>query len=254
MDSGGAPQGVHRGHCSDEGDDLGIDRWTAHPRPAGKLGPVLAKRRRCHRRTVSGVTIRRGCLHPAQTLASQTQRRRSVVRSLGRVAVLLYTASWWRKARFSRASWRWPPQRNGRSRSRWSRRVIIELGFSPDQSRQVNHWPDRVLAKDKVPHPIECQKSAVPLIGGARDHGRRGLLARRRLGRSPSGSSANCRRPSFNLRSTRMSTGQRLLKAIEQKIAGQEIQRIEVEARPTPVSEMPRMGAPNRPWRARSGE
>jgi hypothetical protein len=32
---------------------------------------------------------------------------------------------------------------------RWSRRVIIEVGFSPDQSRQVNHWPDRVLAKDR---------------------------------------------------------------------------------------------------------
>jgi hypothetical protein len=33
---------------------------------------------------------------------------------------------------------------------RWSRRVIIELGFSPDQSRQVNHWPpDMVLAKDR---------------------------------------------------------------------------------------------------------
>jgi hypothetical protein len=43
MDSGGAPQGVHCGHCSDEGDDLGVDRWTAHPRPAGKLGPVLAE-------------------------------------------------------------------------------------------------------------------------------------------------------------------------------------------------------------------
>jgi hypothetical protein len=39
-----------------------------------------------------------------------------------------------RKARFSRASWRRPPQRNGRSRSRWSRRVIIELRFPPDQT------------------------------------------------------------------------------------------------------------------------
>jgi len=68
------------------------------------------KRRRCHRRTVSGVTIRRGCLHPAQTLASQTQKRRSILRSLGRVAALVYTSSCWRKARFSRASWRWPPQ------------------------------------------------------------------------------------------------------------------------------------------------
>jgi NAD(P)-dependent dehydrogenase (short-subunit alcohol dehydrogenase family) len=28
--------------------------------------------------------------------------------------------------------------------------VIIELGFSPDQSRQVNHWPDRVLVKDRL--------------------------------------------------------------------------------------------------------
>ena len=47
------------------------------------------KRRRCHRRTVSGVTITRDCLHPAQTLASPTQKSRSVVRSLGRVAVRL---------------------------------------------------------------------------------------------------------------------------------------------------------------------
>src|SRR5256712_3967676 len=108
------------------------------------------KRRRCHRRTVAGVTMTRDCRHPVQTLASPTQKRRSVVRSLGRGAVLLYTASWWRKARFSRASWRWPPQRNGRSR-RWSKRVIIELRFSPDQRRQINDLPPaEVLAKDTV--------------------------------------------------------------------------------------------------------
>src|SRR5882724_12393648 len=107
------------------------------------------KRRRCHRRTVAGVTITRDCRHPVQTLASPTQKRRSVVRSLGRGAVLLYTASWWRKARFSRASWRWPPQRTGRSRSRWSKRVIIEPRFSPDQRRQINDLPPaEVLAKD----------------------------------------------------------------------------------------------------------
>jgi DNA invertase Pin-like site-specific DNA recombinase len=29
--------------------------------------------------------------------------------------------------RASRASWRWPPTRKGKTRSRWSRRVIIEL-------------------------------------------------------------------------------------------------------------------------------
>src|SRR5881628_2573778 len=80
------------------------------------------KRRRCHRRTVSGVTITRECLHPAQTLASPTQKSRSVVRSFGRVTDLLYTANCWCRARFSRASWRWPPQRNGTSRRRWSRK------------------------------------------------------------------------------------------------------------------------------------
>jgi hypothetical protein len=47
------------------------------------------KRRRCQRRTVLGVTITRDRLHPVQTLASPTQRRRSVVRSLGRVIVRL---------------------------------------------------------------------------------------------------------------------------------------------------------------------
>jgi hypothetical protein len=47
------------------------------------------KRRRCQRRTVSGVTITRDCRHPAQTLASATQSRRSVVRSWGRAIVRL---------------------------------------------------------------------------------------------------------------------------------------------------------------------
>jgi hypothetical protein len=47
------------------------------------------KRRRCQRRTVSGVTITRDCLHPAQTLAKPIQKSRSVVRSLGRVVVRL---------------------------------------------------------------------------------------------------------------------------------------------------------------------
>jgi len=47
------------------------------------------KRRRCHRRTVSGVTITRGRRHPAQIRASTAQKRRSVVRSLGRVTVRL---------------------------------------------------------------------------------------------------------------------------------------------------------------------
>jgi hypothetical protein len=47
------------------------------------------KRRRCHRRTVSGDTMTRACLQPAQTLASPTHNRRSIVRSLGRGAIRL---------------------------------------------------------------------------------------------------------------------------------------------------------------------
>src|SRR5207245_11808644 len=86
-----------------------------------------------------GAAITRAAFHPAHPRASQIQKRRSLLRSLGRLAVLLYTASCWRSARFSRARWRWPPQRKGKRRSRWSRRVIIGLGFSPDQGRQINH-------------------------------------------------------------------------------------------------------------------
>src|SRR5881397_404703 len=129
-----------------------ISAWTAGRPPVERPESLLQysrKRRRCHRRTVSAVTITRGRLHPAQTLASQIQKRRSVVRSLGRAVVLLYTASCCRRARFSTASWRWPPKRNGRSR-RWSKRVIIEPRFSPDQRRQINDLPPaEVLAKDK---------------------------------------------------------------------------------------------------------
>lgn len=33
------------------------------------------------------------------------------------------------------------PKRDGRSRSRWSRRVIIDLESSPDQSGQINGVP-----------------------------------------------------------------------------------------------------------------
>ena len=55
-----------------------------HPigRPESRV-QYARKRCRCHLRTVSGVTITRGCLHLVQALA----------RSRGRVAVLLYTAS-----------------------------------------------------------------------------------------------------------------------------------------------------------------
>jgi len=58
------------------------------------LAQYPLKRRRCQRRTVSGVTNTRDCLHPAQTLVSPTQTKRSAVRSLGRPTVRLYTETW----------------------------------------------------------------------------------------------------------------------------------------------------------------
>src|SRR5438093_10712707 len=121
-----------------------ISAVTGGRPPIGRpesLVQYARKRHRCHLRTVSGVTITRGCLHRVRALASPTQKRRSVVRSRGRVAVLLYTASCSRSARFSIASWQWPPQKNGSRRSRWSRRVTIEPGLCQDQSRQINDLP-----------------------------------------------------------------------------------------------------------------
>jgi hypothetical protein len=46
------------------------------------------------------------------------------VRSFGWGSIRFQTASCWRRAKFSRTSWRWPPTKKGRSRSRWSTRVI----------------------------------------------------------------------------------------------------------------------------------
>jgi len=68
-----APERVRGGQANDQSLDLGVDgRTTPVGRPES-LVQYSRKRRRCHRRTVSGVTITRGCLHPAQTLASPTQ-------------------------------------------------------------------------------------------------------------------------------------------------------------------------------------
>ena len=47
------------------------------------------KRRRCQRRTVSGVTMTRDCFQPAQILACPTQKKRSVLRNQGLVLVRL---------------------------------------------------------------------------------------------------------------------------------------------------------------------
>ena len=60
---------------------------------------------RCHPTTVVGETIRSASFHPAQRRDSQTQNRRSHGRSRGLGADRRRTASCWRRARFSSASW-----------------------------------------------------------------------------------------------------------------------------------------------------
>ena len=89
MDSRRAPERVGGGHSHDQDFDLGVDGWAPPVGRPESLVQCSRKRRRCHRRTVSGVTMARGCLHPAQTLASVTQKKRSVLHNRGRVTVRL---------------------------------------------------------------------------------------------------------------------------------------------------------------------
>src|SRR5262249_58069572 len=119
---------------ADERDDLGVDGRAAPGGPPGKRGPVRAKAAPVPTQPGVGSNDDEGPLQPDHLRDIQIQNHRSLLRSLGRVAVRLYTASCWRKARFSRARERWPSQRNGRSRTRWSKVVIIGVRFCPEQS------------------------------------------------------------------------------------------------------------------------
>jgi len=103
----------------------------------------------------------RGTSARSATVRGGAQTRRSVLHSLGRVPVLLYTANWWRKARFSRASWRWRPQRNGNSRTRWSSVLIMARDSrrirGEDQSlgRRTGFWrgtgvPEPMPWRDRI--------------------------------------------------------------------------------------------------------
>jgi len=56
---------------------------------AESLVQCSQKRGRCHRRTVLGDTMTRACLQSAHTLDSATQKSRSLLRTFGRVSVLL---------------------------------------------------------------------------------------------------------------------------------------------------------------------
>ena len=89
MDSWSAPERVRAGHAGDQGLDLGIDSRSTPGRPAGELGLVVAEAAPLPRQDGVRGHDHEGCLHPVQTLASPIQKRRSVVRSGGRVTARL---------------------------------------------------------------------------------------------------------------------------------------------------------------------
>jgi hypothetical protein len=90
MDARSAPKRVRGGHAGEIRAPISALMGGRPPvvRPESWV-QYSRKRRRFHRRTVSGVTMTRDCLQPAQILPSPTQRSRSIVRSLGRVVVRL---------------------------------------------------------------------------------------------------------------------------------------------------------------------
>jgi hypothetical protein len=74
-----------------------------------------------------------------------------VVRSLGRL-VLLHTASWWRKAKLSRASWRWPAD---------------EAGAESKQAEQESdHRAEIVVGRD----PVGCSATGSLVPDGLITH------------------------------------------------------------------------------------
>jgi hypothetical protein len=105
----------------------------------------------------------------------------TVRRSLGRVVVLFYTATCWRRARLSRASSRWPPQRRSKRRSRQSTKVIIELRFvsgsdSTNQSLSggAEYWR-RTRGRRGGPDPPQRSERSGFAPGDRSETGRRTL-------------------------------------------------------------------------------
>ena len=72
MDSGSTPQGIGRGHPSDQGFDRGVDGRVARRGVPGKGGPVAAKAASLPAQHSGGATMTRACLQAGHTLDSQT--------------------------------------------------------------------------------------------------------------------------------------------------------------------------------------
>src|SRR5881296_1068956 len=128
MDSGSTPQGIGRGHSSDQGFDRGVDGRVARRAAPGERGPVAAKAASLPAQHSGGSHDDEGLLPGGPDSGQPDPKEPIAPLKLRPVRRALVDGQLLPQGEvFSRASWRWPPHRNGRSRSRWSRRMIIAL-------------------------------------------------------------------------------------------------------------------------------
>jgi hypothetical protein len=124
MDARGTPPGIRRGHLRDECGDLGADGSATSAVPTRKLGPVLAEAATLP--TQDGVGRHDDQrLPPTGPESGEAGPEQAVSRAElrpGRCS--LVHGALLAQGQVLEASWRWPPTRKGKSRSRWSTGVI----------------------------------------------------------------------------------------------------------------------------------
>ena len=83
----------------------------------------------------------RGCFHPAQTLASATQKRRSVLCSRGRVPVSLVDGELMAQGQVLQGELAMAAEEEGEEANQVEQESNHRFGLCPDQSREINHLP-----------------------------------------------------------------------------------------------------------------
>ncbi len=151
MDSGGTPQGIGRGHTSDQSLDRGVDGWAACRRASGEHGPVAAKAAALPAQHGRGSDDDEG-LPPRRPRPGQPDPQEAIApskswpirRSLVDGHLLPQGKVLKGELTVAAAQKREEPEeveQDGDHRA----------GFSPDQSRLINYLAeDGVLAKDRL--------------------------------------------------------------------------------------------------------
>ena len=167
MDSRGAPEGIRRGHSSDKGSDLGADGRAAPGGPAGELGPVQRKRRRCQRRTVSGATMTRAALHPVHTLDKPDPEEPIAAAQLRPLRRSLVHGELLAQGEVLESELAVAAAEEREESKQVEQRGDHGAGLSPDQSRKINRLSTgRVLAKDR--HELSASGATAIRDGHAR--------------------------------------------------------------------------------------